>query len=63
MVLKECRLLSVCTEISTVPLLLMVLEEYKVFVYHWYDLVSMINESISVVWRFLVGPRLWKICQ
>ena len=30
MVLKECRLLSACTGISTVPLLSMVLEEYRV---------------------------------
>ena len=30
MVLKECRLLSVCVGISTVSLLLMVLEECKI---------------------------------
>ena len=30
MVLKECRLLSACSGISTVPLLLMVLEDCKI---------------------------------
>ena len=49
LVLKECRLLSACTGISPVSLLLMVLEECKIFVYilahYFYDLVSIINES------------------
>ena len=49
MVLKEGGLLLACNGFSIVPLLLMVLKEVDFFVCHWYDLVSMINESVYVV--------------